>query len=455
MSFINNLFGTIAGQPVGLNNLISFIPNGTQGETINIKPEWMGLKDREMQLKAYESCYPLASIIDKLATLDINGEVEILKLKGKGKEDYAKGEWADRMNKLFQQPNPFQSWKQFRLQQVIYKKIFGFCPVLAVKPIGLSYAVTMVNIQPWLFQVKTNRNYLYATTKEDLIEGYYTKIFGEVKRFEVTDIMILSDTGFQSPDDDYALPMSRLVGLDMAISNICAAMEADNVLLKKRGPLGFISHDAAGTKDAVAGYIPMTEREKNELQGELTRYGLSLQQWQYVISRTAAKWNPMSFDVNQLGTKETVIACIEAICQRFGLPYILIKETDSTYSNGNEASKNVYINEVIPSANKDYEMYSKYFMAEENNAVITCCYDDIPALQEDELEKAQAAKAWNDALLIEWDNNLITKNQWLTQRGYDTVPDGDKYKQDYDVQRETISVQEEDPGTETTEEPET
>jgi hypothetical protein len=287
---------------------------------------------------------------------------------------------------------------------------------------------------------------------EEAIESYTVNLFGNQKNFEPSQILILKDGNIQSPDDDYIFPQSKLVGLDMAVSNICAAMEADNVLLKKRGPLGFISHDAAATKDSVAGYLPMTEREKKELQGELQNYGLSLNQWQYVISRTASKWNPMSYDVNQLGTKETITQATEAICQRYGFPYILIKESDATYANGNQAAKNVYINEVIPSANKDFEMYSKLFKAEENNAVISVCYDDVPALQDDELQKANAAKAWDDALLIEWTNNLITKNQWLTARGYDTLPDGDIYYDD--IQREKSSVQGEASGTDQTEESE-
>jgi hypothetical protein len=451
MSFINNLFGTIAGQTNITPPWVGFIPTDKEYGTLDIKSNavWIGLKDRENQRLAYESCYPVASVVDKLAQLDTNGIVEILKLKGKGKDDYAKGEWADRMNRLFTHPNPLQSWDQFRGQQVVYKKIYGFCPVLPVIPVGLSYAVTMINLPPYLFSVERTGS-LYGTKIEDHIKRYYLTLNGEKIPLDPSQVIILAD-GFIL--DDNLLPQSKLVGLDMAVSNICAAMEADNVLLKKRGPLGFISHDAAATKDSVAGYIPMQEREKKELQDALQQYGLSLSQYQYVISRTATKWNPMSFDVNQLGTKATVIAGAEAICQRYGFPYILFKESDSTFANGNQASKNVYQNEVIPSNKKDMAMYDKFFMAEENNATITCDFEWLPILQEDELQKANAAKAWNDALLIEYKNGLITKNQWLSQRGYDTIPDGDKYYND-DIQGEKGTVQGEDSGTEGTAEPE-
>lgn len=431
--FVNHLFGTIASQANSLlNSSIGFVPVNNTGGTINIKanPEWMGLRSREQQKLAYELCFPLASVVDRLAQYDLNGKIEILKLKGKGKDDYAKGAWADNMNKLFAQPNPLQSWEQFRGQQNVYKRIFGFCPILPIVPVGLNYAVSMVNLPPWLFGVKGTKDILYATKPSDLIREYTVNLLGKSLTFTPDKLFLIKDGFFQDESTDYLLPQSRLVGLDMAISNVCAAMEADNVLLKKRGPLGFISHDAAATKDSVAGYLPMTQKEKDELQQSLSNYGLSLTQYQYVISRQAAKWNPMSYDVNQLGTKETVIAGEKAICHRYGFPYVMYEETEAVYANGLNAAKSVYQNEVIPASNKDMKEYNYFFKAEENNAVITTDFTHLPVLQEDELMRATAAKAWNEALKMEYDNGLITINQWLTARGYDTIPGGDVYAGD-------------------------
>lgn len=234
----------------------------------------------------------------------------------------------------------------------------------------------------------------------------------------------------QDEEYDFLLPMSRLVGLDMAVSNICAAMEADNVLLRKRGPLGFISHDAAATKDSVAGYIPMNSDDVADIQKALRMYGLSWDQFQHAITKQPVKWNPMSFNSAELQTKETVIAGTKAICQRFGYDYVLYEAGSATYANQDGAHKSLYQNVIMPTACKDMSKYNKFFKATENQAKITLCFDDVPILQEDEMKKGQAAKAWDDALLIEYNNNLITRNQWLTARGYDTVADGDKYKKD-------------------------
>lgn len=433
-TFLNNLFGTIAGGNTALvPQQINFIPANSNGETIKIEAEWIGMRDRGNQKLAYELCFPVTSVVNKLAKLDLNGKVEVLRSKGKGKDNYATSEWAGKINQIFQQPNPYQSWWQFREQQIVFKKIFGFCPVLPIMPVGLGYPVSMINLPSWAFSIEGSKN---AYGEID-IQGYKLTLHGKDVKFKPDQIILLADTGFKSDD---GLPQSKLVGLDMAISNINAAMEADNVLLKKKGPLGFISHDAAATKDSVAGYMPMSEKEKKEIQSNLQQYGLSLQQYQYVISRTAVKWNPVSFDVKQLMTKETVEQGAEAICKAYGLPYILFKETEATYANGNEASKNAYLNEVIPSSQSDFGQFNKYFKAEENQAIINYSFDHLPQIQEDELERAQVAKAWDEALLIEYQNNLITLNEWRTIRGYDTTPDGDKYYRD-DISRQENQAQ--------------
>lgn len=431
--FFSNLFGTIGQGSFLLPTEASFIPTDAKGSSIYIKgqqAQWLGLRTRIMQKKAYELCYPLASVIDKLAEFDVSGEIEIIRSKGKGKEDIATNDWSNRMRGLIAQPNPLQTWEQFRGQQIVYKKIFGFCPVFPLAPIGLdpSYCKSMWNLPPWLFTATGTGKMISVGTSEEIIKHYSITVLSEYIQLTSEQIFILEDGFIMDEMDNYLLPQSKLVGLDMAVSNICAAMEADNVLLKKKGPLGFISHDAAATKDAVAGYIPMTGNEKTELQNSLTQYGLSWDQFQYVISRQAVKWNSMSYNVKELGTKETVLAGEKAICHRLSFPYILYEQSDARYAaNGENAESGLYTSNVIPNAKRDLNKYNKFFKAEENQCCITACYDDIPALQEDEVNKNKAAYSLAQTLDIEWKSGIITKNQWLMARGYDQITGGDVY----------------------------
>ena len=442
MSFVNNLFGAIAGQSILRESSMDFIPT-ERGKTIDIKGgdvAWLGMRSRLMQKHAYDFCYPVASISDRLAEYDLTSIVEVLRNKGKGANNYATGEWANNIKKRFAKPNPLQSWEQFRGQQNIYKRIFGFCPVLPLVPAGFSpdNCTAMINLPPWLFDVVGKNNYVASTT-EELVDHYTLSILGKTLKFQPNELIILEDSFMQDENARFLLPQSRLVGLDMQISNICAALEADNVLLRKRGPLGFISSDPQ-SKDAI-GFVAMSDDEKDLLQGDLRKYGLSLAQLQYVISRTPARWNPMSYNVNELGTKETVVAGIEAICARYNYPYILYKESDATFANGAQAATAVYFNNVIPNANKDAGKYNMFFKAEENNSKIVFNFDEVVFLQDDIATQAGARKAQNDAYLIEYDNDLITLNQWREAMGYDTVPgDGDKYKSEVSKKPEPVKL---------------
>lgn len=419
--FGTNLLGTIAGQQTLAQNVnYDFIPINSSGGTIQIKGDtasWLGLQSPLMQKYAYEYCYPVSSIIDRLAEYDLNGVVEILRAKGKGANDYATGTWATDMNQLFSQPNEAQGWENFRGQQLVYKRVFGYCPVLPIAIDSMpGVYMRMVNLPPWLFGVNLENSEF----------PYYCDILGKRVDLRKDQLIILSDSFLQDEAKNFLLPRSRMIGLDMAVSNICAAMEADNVLLKKKGPLGFISQEP--TKDA-SGFLPLKPGDKKDLQNSLNRYGLSWSQYQYVISNFAAKWNPMSYDVKQLGTKETVVAGEKAICHRFNFPYILYEMSDSAYSaNGTNAEKNAYTSNIIPNSLKDFSLYNKFFKSKDNNAVIKCDFSSVPCLQADKRSEAEARKAMNDAYQVEYDNDLITKNQWRTAMGYDTVEGGDVYK---------------------------
>lgn len=440
MNFLTNLFGTIAGTTF-LNRVssgISHIPKDNVGGTIQIKGDtasWLGLKNKLMQKYAYDYCFPVASVVDRLAEYDITGTVEILRASGKGREDYATNSWARNMEKLLAQPNPLQSWEQFRGQQVVYKKVFGYCPVLPFVPAGMTpdNATSMVNIPPWLFEAYGTKNIFFISKADEIVKEYKVTILNKSFTLKPEQVFILEDSFMQNDECDYLLPQSRMVGLDMAVSNLCAAMEADNVLLKKKGPLGVWSHDAAAVKDSMVGYLPMSTDEKAELQETLQQYGLNLEQYQYIISRTAIKWLPTSFDVRQLGTAETVVRSEKAICHRYAFPYVLYEETDATFANSSEAAKGVFVTNVIPNSRKDINKYNKFFKASENNAYIKVDYSDIAALQEDKVKQAETESRLTDLVLKQYDNNVITYNQMLTRMGLETVADGDKLKKDREV----------------------
>lgn len=432
-NFFNNLFGIIDTYAFNSRgSLMDFIPSDNNGGITYIKGEasWMGLRSVENQRRAYENCYAVGAVCDRLADMDLVGGVKIVRSKGKGKNDIATNTFAFNLNKRLLKPNPFQTWDMFRGQQVIYKKLFGYCPVLPIVPFGFEKheCSALINLPPWMFDVvRADRPQTFATEVSDLIKHFTLSVLGTTIEIKPDKIFFLTDSYLMDESKHGLLPLSKLVGLDMHVSNLCAALEADNVLLRKRGPLGFISHDPA-TKDSMAGYEPMEEEDKKELQEDLQQYGLSWTQFQYVISRQPVRWNPMSYDPRALMTKETVIKSEEAICIRYGYPYILFKESDATYANGANAATGVYFNNVIPNSIKDMRAYSEFFEAVKFDCNIISDFSEVPFLKDDEKLSEEAKVLKNNRLKLEYDNNLITKNSWREQMGYAHVPGEDKFK---------------------------
>lgn len=435
MRFSDSLFGVIAeGSGItGLLNRYDFLPINANGDTIDTKESarWIGLNTRDQQLKAYFYCSPLASVIDRLAEADTNGKPEILRASGKGKEDYATSEYAQRMIKLLANPNPLQSWLQFRGQQVVYKKIFGFCPVWAVNPAGFndpSYAYQMWNIPPWLIDVEETKR-LYRQSKiTGIVLKWVIRVSGEQIELPADKLFILEDSFMQDEDEGFILPKSRMVGLDMSISNICAAMEAKNVLLRKKGPLGAWTHDAAATKDSVAGYIPMTDSQRKIVQADLAQYGIGWNQYQSIVTRQALKWQATSFDVKQLGIDETLTIATKEICHRYNYSYTLLEETDATFAaNASKVDLRLYQNNIIPARCKDDDKYSVFFKMAENNCKLVSDFDDLPIMQVARKEAAEAMGIMTKTYLDQYKNNIITENMMLTALDYDTKPDGDRY----------------------------
>ena len=215
--------------------------------------------------------------------------------------------------------------------------------------------------------------------------------------------------------------------MDFSVSNIIAAMEANNVILKKKGPLGIFSYEPTG-KD-IAGTTPYDPKAKDELQKDLQRYGLTVGQLQYVISKMPIKWVGTSFNLKDLMTQEIIRGGIDFVCDRFGYPAELMSGKNATYENRNSSEKWLYNNNVIPFSLRRMRVYNKFFKLE--GSILRKDYDHLPVLQEDIVKAGEASKYESDGLLVEWEAGMITWNQWQTSKGRDIISDMDIYYPDY------------------------
>lgn len=445
-----NMFGSFSKTVIPMPTSKDFIPTDAEGGIMDItgdglggSPKWLGLESKRMQFYAYRYCAPLAGVIERLAEADSNGRIEFRDEDDTTVKNVNKNPKLLRIKRLLKNPNPNQTWEEFDAEQIVLAKIFGYCPVFAVCPSTMdkSWTVALFNLNPFYLTPTPNENYSLFGNKKDLkindgklelvwdgvdrenkIKEWYFEILGVTYTIPASDILLIKDGLIDQTNPNIGLPMSKIAGLDFNISNIIAAMEADNVLLKKKGPLGIFSGDKAND---IGGLTPMPPDEKDNLQIELSRYGLSIDKLQYIISKWPIKWNPISFNARDLMTKETARMGIDGICDRLGYPAELMSGKNATYENRSSSEQFLYNNNIIPFSLRRMARYNRFFGLEE--ITLAMDYSHLPILQEDILHAGQAAEAEANGLLVEWNSGMITWNQWQVSKGRDQVAGMDIY----------------------------
>lgn len=171
----------------------------------------------------------------------------------------------------------------------------------------------------------------------------------------------------------------------------------------------------------------MTPTQKDEIQNDLKQYGLTMGQLQYIVAKTPLKWNAMSFNVQELMTKETVRQGIDGICDRLGYPAELMSGKNATYENRNSAEKYLYQNNIIPFSLRRMAKYCDFFSIEG----LQLNYDHLPVLQEDIVKASTAAYATTQALTLDWQNGMITYNEYRVALKRDPVAGMDIYYPEY------------------------
>lgn len=382
---------------------------------------WTG---HNSSLTAYQKCPPVPAIINRKAQAYINGKTWVLNTQGRAKEKEATSVEAKKLQNLLKRPNPLQSWKQFEAQAYIYQQLFGWTIILPIRPFGFKDnidATSLWNIPPFMVDIEETNRLFYQSDTKGIIKKIVLSYKGQRTELEVENVFIMKD--FTPSFDSLILPNSRICALEMPINNIIGAYESRNVLINYRGALGILSQETGGGQYPV---LPVTDDKKKELQKEFQRYGLKNSQWQFIITSAALKWQSMSIPTKDLMLFEEIEDDIMRICDQYGYPYQLMSSAKgTTFSNVKEAKQLLYQDSIIPEAENIYEQWNQFFQLDKYNLRMDKDFAHLPVLQEDEVQKMTARRTRDEAYQIEWENDLITRNQWRTANGEDPLPGDD------------------------------
>lgn len=392
----------------GSYNRDYFIPIGAAEYFFDINEE-------QSCLRAFNECPPLKNIILKRAKAFNAGTIEIVKTTPS--ENFVRD--ADIVN-LLNKPNVLQTQKQFFAQQNIYVDIFGYCPVLKIKNMGVTTSIW--NIPPWLFDLK----YTGAWLKQNKITGIYTDYVmmweGGRTTLDPNDLFFIFDDGIGTQTDAaLTIPDSRMVSHEYPINNIIGTYKSLNTLISKKGAIGILSNNS---KDQV-GTLPLDPKDKEQLQNDFKSYGLTGQAHQIIITNASLSWQSMALPIKDMMFFEGLEEFTNSLCDAYGLPPELLAQAkkDINYENKKAAKKDFYSSTIIPEGDSRMQQFTKGIISEDKKQRIQYNFEAIDVLQEEKLLQYQAEQAINTACQTEYNAGLITKNDWRKRLGLDIVAD--------------------------------
>ena len=139
---------------------------------------------------------------------------------------------------------------------------------------------------------------------------------------------------------------------------------------------------------------------------------MTSEQWQVIITDANLKWQPMTFPIKDMLLSEGIQDDKVAICDAYNYPILLLNSLEgSTYSNLEQAQKNLYLNKIYKEAQKVESALNKQLRTKEQNLYIELSYSHLPILQSD--------KQIETKISTEMINTIILLNEKLKYRAID------------------------------------
>ena len=358
---------------------------------------------------------------------------------------------ADRLNAILQAPNSIQRWRELVYMHHVFKLVTGNAFMRA------AMADTFKDMPKWKYcdnfwSIPSNwvkvvpagtKIPLFGIAKlEELVGGY------ELARSNDTLIRIPTFQVWHDRDGmpqylnctgaDFLKSESRLKAAHRAISNLIAVYEARNVIYVKRGALGFI---VAKKDGGELGTQAMKPKEKEELLEELNgKYGFGDNKMPIGVTDVPIEFIRLNQSISELQPFEETLLDAITIAGLYGIPDVLVPRKDhSTFSNQAVAEKSAYCGTIIPMAKQFCEDLTLFLGLDKEGYYIDCNFNDVDCLQVGLKESEEVKKLVNERCRNQFNDGLITYNDWRAQI-HETALEGDIYnKVKFDMTPEELA----------------
>lgn len=376
-NFLSNFFGTNQNNQLGrfINQVSGRLPIANQ---IWGKKEAVWV-DTNNAWRLFIEIPELRSVIDKRASMMSSNHPCLYDMNG----DKVESHW---LLDLFKDPNAMQSWSDvvysLSVQDALYSNAFAYCPKRSFDIRNL-----MVPLPANKIEIQLSGKKLQAMDSEDMVTRFCFEYDDDSK-----EIIDWTDMIYLTTDDGMNLvkPISRIDSLKYPLSNIKAQYHKRNVLLENIGSIGILTT----SQNDMGGAIPMTPEEKRQIQQDWFKRSKD----ELIITESNVDWKPMSYPTRDLMLFEELTADKMAIIDTYGLNANLFSsERGATFTNVRDSIRLVYTDTIIPETQSMYDsMMKQWGLSDEY--YLKADFSHLPALQEDEGEKADVQKTKAETL---------------------------------------------------------
>lgn len=336
------------------------------------------------------------------------------------------------VNSILTRPNAFMSFREIVYQHFVYRFTTGNAYMRAAMAENLKDASKYMwctnywELPADKVQMETfdrNVRLFDIAMKEEVID-YYRLNYGTYGMMRIPTWQVWHDRDGMpkwSTTNDALKSESRLSAQSKPISNLIAVYEARNVIYVKRGGIGFLTN----LKKDDTGNVALTDSEKKELLEEhFKNYGLKKGQYPYGFSNSPLSFVRTNLSISELQPFDETLYDAITIAAAFGIPSVLVPRKDqSTFSNQATAEKTVYSGTVIPLAKQFCKDFTSFLGLEEKGYYIDCDFSRVDCLQTGMKEAEEVKQKINDRCKSQFENGLITLNDWRAQIGESQIED--------------------------------
>lgn len=323
---------------------------------------------------------------------------------------------------LLTKPTAFQNiqeWlKKYKTDEGVFGNTYTYASVGIGMPMRLDNINTLNLLPPYLTKPVATGKWLETRDIKDIIKYYRFKNVNsnnQIEKYDPERVMHLNESNIEY-NLDFLKGKSKLVALAKPVSNIDKALESRNVLIRRRGALGFLSSDK---QDASLGTLPLDAQEVQQVQDAYKKYGTLGDQYQLMIFNQPLTYQQMGMSVKDLMLFEEVESSTITIANAYGVPELLVKQyvNGGTFENLTASERRLYDSTIIPETEVFIKGLNDFLKTSEAGIKIHGTYEHVKVLQKSQKEESETNKTKEQTALSAFKVGAINYNKYLQAIG--------------------------------------